>query len=48
MSKEKLLAIIKKILRTDEDLSFLFRLEDHELSKLVVLMRQVLDRQSRS
>jgi hypothetical protein len=48
MSKEKLLAIIKKILHTDEDLSFLLRLEDHELSKLVVLIRQRLDRQGSS
>jgi hypothetical protein len=48
MSKEKLLAIIKKILKTDEDLSFLLRLEDHELSELVVLIRQRLERQCTS
>jgi hypothetical protein len=48
MSKEKLLAIIKKILNTDEDLSYLLGLEDHELSELVVPMRQRFDRQSLS
>ncbi len=48
MSKEKLLAIMKKILNTDEDISFLSRLEDHELCKLVVLMRQRLDRPIRT
>ncbi len=45
MSKEKLLAIIKKILNTDEDLSFRIRLEDDELSELIVLIRHRLDRQ---
>lgn len=45
MSKEKLLAIIKKILNTDEDLSFLLRLEGDELSELIVLIRHRLDRQ---
>ena len=48
MSKEQLLVIIKKMLNTDEDLSFLLRLEKHELSELVVLIRQRLDRQNRS
>jgi hypothetical protein len=48
MSKEKLLAIIKKILNTDEDLSYLLGLEHHELSELVVLIRQRVDRQSSS
>ncbi|GEM_PF-2013560 len=45
MSKEKLLAIIKKILNIDEDLSLRRRLGGDELSELIVLIRHRLDRQ---
>ena len=48
MSKEQLLAIIKKILNIDEDLSYLLQLEEHELAELVVVIRQSHDRQNKS
>jgi hypothetical protein len=48
MSKEKLLAIIKKILNIDEDLAYLLQLEEHELAELVVAIRQSHERLKKS
>jgi hypothetical protein len=44
MSKEKLIEIIKKILNTDADLSFLMLLKVKELETLVACVRERVDR----
>lgn len=43
MSKEELLDIIRKILKTDEDLQFLGQLNEMDLRTLVVMLRDRLD-----
>ena len=44
MTKEKLIEIIKKILNTDADLSFLMQLKVKELETLVACIRERVDR----
>ncbi len=41
--KEKLLEIIRKLLRSDLDLTFLIRLEQRELEQLVAAIRERID-----
>ncbi len=41
--KEALLQIIKKLLRTDLDLSFLMELELQEMEQLVAVIRERID-----
>jgi hypothetical protein len=38
-TKEKLIKIIKSLLRTDEDLDFLLRLDEKDLEKLASVVR---------
>jgi hypothetical protein len=44
MTKEKLIEIIKKILNSDADLSFLMQLKVKELETLVACIRERVDR----
>jgi predicted glycosyltransferase involved in capsule biosynthesis len=43
MNEEHLLEIIKKLLKTDEDLNFLLELAESDLRKLVVCIRERFD-----
>jgi len=43
MTKEKLIEIIKTLLKTDADLGFLFQLKEKELEKLVACIRRRTD-----
>ena len=43
MTKEKLIEIIKTLLKTDADLDFLSQLKEKELEKLVACIRQRID-----
>ena len=47
MTKEDLLAIIKKLLRTEQSLDFLLKLDDEDVRILIVCIRDRLDRESR-
>ncbi len=47
MTKEDLLAIITKLLRTERSLDFLLRLDDEDVRTLIVCIRDRLDRESR-
>ncbi len=47
MTKEDLLAIITKLLRTLRSLDFLLRLDDEDVRTLIVCIRDRLDRESR-
>jgi hypothetical protein len=44
MTKEKLIEIIKKVLNSDADLSFLMQLKVKELETLVACIRERVDR----
>jgi hypothetical protein len=41
MEKSKLIAILKKLLGGKEDLDFLYKLDEADLKKLVMLVREV-------
>jgi hypothetical protein len=43
MTTEKLVETFRKLLRTDQDLDFLLKLDTPDLEKLVVLVRDRLD-----
>ena len=43
MTKEKLIEIIKTLLKTDADLDFLSQLKEKELEKLVACIRDRID-----
>jgi hypothetical protein len=43
MTKEKLIEIIKALLKTDADLGFLSQLKEKELEKLVACIRDRID-----
>lgn len=43
MDEEHLLEIIKKLPKTDEDLNFLLELQESDLRKLVVCIRERFD-----
>ena len=43
MTKEKLMDIIRTLLRTDADLRFLLQLKEKELETLVACIRQRID-----
>jgi hypothetical protein len=43
MTKEKLIEIIRTLLRTDADLRFLLQLKEKDLEKLVASIRQRID-----
>jgi hypothetical protein len=43
ISKEKLLEIIRKLLRSDLDLTFLMKLEQREMEQLVAAIRERID-----
>jgi len=43
MTKEELLEIIKKLLKTNTDLNFLLKLDGEELRTLVVCIRDRVD-----
>ncbi len=43
MTKEELLEIIKKLLKTDAEMDFLLRLESEELGVLVASIRDRVD-----
>ena len=47
MTKHKLINIIKRLLHTDEDISFLLELTEPELETLVALIRDRVDRQEK-
>ncbi len=47
MTKEGLLAIITKLLRTERSLDFLLRLDEEDVRTLIVCIRDRLDRESR-
>jgi hypothetical protein len=47
MTKEDLLAIMKKLLRTERPLDFLLRLDEEDVRTLIVCIRDRLDRESR-
>mgnify|MGYP001074008460 CR=1 FL=1 len=47
MTKEDLLAIIKKLLRTERSLDFLLKLDDEDVRTLIVCIRDRLDRENR-
>jgi hypothetical protein len=48
MTKEDLVEKITKILKTDADLDFLFKLAPRELEILVVCLSDLLDREQKS
>ena len=43
ISKEKLLEIVRKLLRSDLDLTFLMKLEQREMEQLVAAIRERID-----
>jgi hypothetical protein len=43
MTNEQLIKTVQRLLKTDQDLDFLLRLDLHELERLVVLVRDRLD-----
>lgn len=43
MTNEKLVQTVRKLLKTDQDLDFLLKLDLLEIEKLVVLVRDRLD-----
>ena len=43
MTKEKLIEIIRTLLKTDADLRFLLQLKEKELEKLVACIRDRID-----
>ena len=43
MTKEKLVEIIRTLLKTDADLRFLLQLKEKDLEKLVASIRQRID-----
>ncbi len=43
ISKEKLLDIVRKLLRSDLDLTFLMKLEQREMEQLVAAIRERID-----
>ena len=43
MTKERLVEKIEELLRTDSDLSFLLRLEEKEIEKLLACIRDRVD-----
>ena len=43
MTKEKLIEIIRTLLKTDADLGFLSQLKEKDLEKLVASIRQRID-----
>ena len=47
MTKEDLLTILKKLLRTERSLDFLSRLDEEDVRTLIVCIRDRLDRESR-
>ena len=47
MTKEDLLAILKKLLRTERSLDFLNRLDEEDVRILIVCIRDRLERESR-
>jgi len=48
MTKEELMKKIKKLLKTDDDLSFLLKLEVAELKTLIAMIRDRVDQVGRS
>lgn len=47
MAKEDLILFLTRLLRTDEDLEFLLRLDQADLMMLVSLIRQRIDQTKR-
>ena len=47
MTKEDLVAIIKRLLRTERSLDFLLKLDDDDVRTLIVCIRDRLDRENR-
>jgi hypothetical protein len=47
MTKEDLLAILKKVLRTERSLDFLNGLDEEDVRTLIVCIRDRLDRENR-
>ena len=47
MTKEDLLAILKKLLRTERSLDFLCRLDEEDVRTMIVCIRDRLDREIR-
>ena len=43
ISKEKLLEIVRKLLRSDLDLTFFMKLEQREMEQLVAAIRERID-----
>jgi hypothetical protein len=43
MTKEELIEILRKVLKTDANLDFLLRLKVKELETLVVCVREIVD-----
>jgi hypothetical protein len=43
MTKEELIEILKKVLKTDVNLDFLLRLNEEELETLVICVREIAD-----
>ena len=43
MNKENLIQILQKVLKTDEDLSFLLKLQKNELETLVARIREQVE-----
>ena len=47
MTKEDLLAILKKLLRTERSMDFLCRLDEEDVRTMIVCIRDRLDREIR-
>jgi hypothetical protein len=47
MTKEDLVAIVKRLLRTERSLDFLLKLDDEDVRTLIVSIRDRLDRENR-
>lgn len=43
MAKEDLVAILRRLLKTDTYLDFLLKLEEHDLRTLIALIRERVD-----
>ena len=43
MQREKLLETLQRILKTDADLRFLLKLEEHEIETLIACIRERVD-----
>jgi hypothetical protein len=47
MTKEDLVAIIRRLLRTEQSLNFLLKLDDEDVRTLIVCIRDRVDRENR-